>query len=60
MNAPTAYLAACALGLAVTHAAIATTRAIDSHLSYNSCIAEQTAAGFNKQQAIAICAERTN
>lgn len=60
MNHPTAYLAALSIGLAVTQGTIAATRAVDSHLTYTACIAEQTAAKFNKQQAVAICADRLN
>jgi hypothetical protein len=60
VNAPTAYITACALGLAVTQATITATRAIDSHLAYASCIAEQKAAGFNTTSAHTFCADRMN
>lgn len=51
---------AVALGIAIGHGSVFTIRAIDSHLSYQGCIAEQRAALFTEKQARHICADRLN
>ena len=58
MNSAAAPLLASLSGLVIGHGSVAAVKAIDAHLSYNACMAEQVAAHFSKDHALKWCADR--
>jgi hypothetical protein len=58
MNSAAAPILAILSGLIIGHGSVAAVKAIDAHLAYGACMAEQNAAGFNRDHALKWCEDR--
>ena len=58
MNSAAAPILAVIAGVTIGHGSVAAVKAIDAHLAHGACMAEQNAAGFNKDHALKWCADR--